>query len=137
STGLTHATGITLAPTERLNLGLSTDIGTLEDSLTGAETERRAIGVHAGYGFDALQLSGAIEYRLDDVEQLDLEHNERETWLFRSAFKYQVSPSARLLGKFDHSDSTSSLGTFYDGGYTEAVVGYAYRPVYHDRLNAL
>lgn len=137
STGLTHATGITLAPTERLNLGLSTDIGTLEDSLTGAETERRAIGMHAGYGFDALQLSGAIEYRLDDVEQLDLEHNERETWLFRSAFKYQVSPSARLLGKFDHSDSTSSLGTFYDGGYTEAVVGYAYRPVYHDRLNAL
>jgi hypothetical protein len=25
----------------------------------------------------------------------------------------------------------------YDGGYTEAVVGYAYRPVNHDRLNAL
>ncbi|HEX7079476.1 MAG TPA: OmpA family protein [Gammaproteobacteria bacterium] len=137
ATGLTHATGISLAPTERLNLGLSTDIGTLEDSLTGAETERRALGVHAGYGFDALQLSGAIEYRLDDVEQLDLGRNERETWLFRSGFKYQLSPSARLLGKLDHSDSTSSLGTFYDGGYTEAVVGYAYRPVYHDRLNAL
>jgi hypothetical protein len=26
---------------------------------------------------------------------------------------------------------------FYDGGYTEAVLGYAYRPVNHDRLNAL
>ena len=31
----------------------------------------------------------------------------------------------------------SSLGQFYDGGYTEAVLGYAYRPVRHDRLNTL
>jgi hypothetical protein len=43
----------------------------------------------------------------------------------------------RLLGKLDHSISDSSLGEFYAGGYTEAVVGYAYRPVQHDRLRAL
>ena len=42
SSGLTHATGINLAPTERLNFGASTDFGTLRDTLTGAETERRA-----------------------------------------------------------------------------------------------
>jgi hypothetical protein len=137
STGLTHATGISLAPTDRLNLGMSTDIGTLQDTVTGAETERRAVGIHAGYGYDALTLSAAAEYRHDDSEQLDLARSQRETWLFRSGLKYQLTPSARLLGKFNHSDSTSSLGTFYDGGFTEAVVGYAYRPVYHDRLNAL
>jgi lipopolysaccharide assembly outer membrane protein LptD (OstA) len=33
--------------------------------------------------------------------------------------------------------SDSSLGAFYAGGYTEAVVGYAYRPVRYDRLSAL
>ena len=33
--------------------------------------------------------------------------------------------------------SDSTQGDFYDGGYTEAVVGYAYRPVRNDRLNAL
>jgi hypothetical protein len=33
--------------------------------------------------------------------------------------------------------SNSSLGEFYDGGYTEAVMGYAYRPVRSDRLSAL
>ena len=43
----------------------------------------------------------------------------------------------RLLGKFDHAMSDSSLGQFYDGGFTEAVIGYAYRPVEHDRLNVL
>ena len=137
STGLMHATGISLAPTERLNLGLNTDIGTLQDMLTGAETDRRAAGVRAGYGFEKLQLSSGIEYRHDDTEQPDLSRSQRKTWLFRNSLKYQMNPSARLLGKFNHSDSASSLGTFYDGGFTEAVVGYAYRPVYHDRLNAL
>jgi hypothetical protein len=42
-----------------------------------------------------------------------------------------------LLGKLNHSTSESSLGTFYDGGYTEAVFGYAHRPVRNDRLNTL
>ena len=42
-----------------------------------------------------------------------------------------------MIGKLDHSLSDSSLGAFYGGGYTEGVVGYAYRPVQHERFNAL
>ena len=42
-----------------------------------------------------------------------------------------------MVGKLNHSISDSSQGDFYDGGYTEAVIGYAYRPVDNDRLNAL
>ncbi len=137
SSGLTHATGISLAPTERLNLGASTDIGTLRDALTGAETDRRAAGFRVGYGFSALQLSSGVEYRHDETEALDLSLSTRKTWLWRNNFKYQLSDAARLLGKLNHSDSVSSLGQFYDGGYTEAVVGYAYRPVRNDRLNTL
>ena len=48
-----------------------------------------------------------------------------------------MTPSLRLLGKVNHSFSDSSLGQFFDGGYTEAVFGGAYRPVTHDRFNAL
>jgi hypothetical protein len=137
SSGLTHATGISLAPTERLNLGASTDFGTLRDALTGAETERRAAGFRVGYGFTALQLSTGIEYRSDETEQPDLTINTRESWLWRNNFKYQLNDSSRLLGKLNLSESVSSLGQFYDGGYTEAVLGYAYRPVRNDRLNTL
>ena len=43
-TGLTHATGISFTPTEQWNLGLNTDIGTLQDRQTGAETEPPAEG---------------------------------------------------------------------------------------------
>jgi len=136
-TGLTHGTGISFAPTEKWNFGINTDIGTLQDIQTGAETDRLAGGVQVGFGFDKLQLSTNIEYRNDDAEQLDQSRSERTTWLFRNSFKYQLNPGARLLGKFNHSDSESSLGTFYDGGYTEAVLGYAYRPIMNDRLNTM
>jgi len=136
-TGLTHGTGINFAPSQKWNLGFTTDIGTLQDVQTGAETERLATGIQLGLNLDKLQFSSGIEYRSDDAQQLDLTQSERKTWLFRSSFKYQSSPSARFVGKLNHSDSESSLGTFYDGGFTEAVVGYAYRPVDNDRLNAL
>ena len=136
-TGLTHATGISFAPTEKWNFGIKTDIGTLQNTQTGAQTDRVAGGVQVGYGSDALQFSSAIEYRNDNAEQIDLQRTERRTWLFKNSFKYQVNPGARLLGKLNHSQSESSLGTFYDGGFTEAVFGFAYRPIDNDRLNTL
>jgi hypothetical protein len=136
-TGLTHATGINLVANERWNLGANVDFGTLQDALTGAETERKAGGIRVGYGFETIQFSSAIEYRLDDTQQGDLSTTERTTWLFRNNFKYQRTPDWRVVGKLNHSTSDSSQGDFYDGGYTEAVVGYAYRPVRNDRLSAL
>lgn len=135
--GLTHATGMTLAPNDRWNFGANTDIGTLSDDLTGAEIDREAAGVRMGYGFEAMQLSSAVEYRLDKTKQIDSTSSERTTWLFRNSFKFQLNPDWRVVGKFNHAMSESSLGQFYDGGYTEAVFGYGYRPVENDRLNAL
>ena len=136
-TGLTHGTGINFATTQKWNFGITTDIGTLHDVQTGAETDRLAGGLQIGFTSDDLQVTSGIEYRSDDVQQLDLGITERTTWLYRNSLKYQFSPAARLLGKLNHSESESSLGTFYDGGFTEAVLGYAYRPIRHDRLNAL
>jgi hypothetical protein len=137
ATGLTHSTGVSLTANERWNLGASADVGTLVDSLTGAETDRLAGGVRLGYGFENVHFSSAIEYRIDEAEQPDLGVTDRTTWLLRNSVRYQLSPDWRVIGKFSHALSESSLGEFYDGGYTEAVVGYAYRPVDNDRLNAL
>lgn len=136
-TGLTHATGVNFAPSDLWSFGVNSDIGTLLDAQTGAETERLAGGLQFALDVGELQLSSAVEYRNDVSQQLDLGENERTTWLFRNNFKYQVTDGARLLGKLNHSDSESSLGTFFAGGFTEAVLGYAYRPVTHDRLNTL
>ena len=136
-TGLTHSAGVTLAATERLNFAASTDIGTLIDSQTGAQTKRRAGGFRLGYSSDAVQVSGGIEYRNDESEQLDTTWTQRKTWLFRTNFKYQLRPDWRLIGKLNLSDSQSSQGAFYDGAFTEAVIGYAFRPIHHDRFDIL
>ena len=136
-TGLTHATGVSLAPTERWNLSANTDIGTLKDLHTGAETDRTAGGFRIGYGVEAMQVSMGIEYRDDTSEQIDAEVSKRETWLYRNTFRWQLNPASRLLGKLNYSTSDSSLGEIFDGEYTEAVVGYAFRPVRHDRLNTM
>jgi hypothetical protein len=136
-TGLTHSTGISFSSGGSWSLGLNTDIGTLQDTFTGAQTDRVAGGVQIGYATGDLQLVSGIEYRNDDVQQLDLSRNERQTWLFRNSLKYQMGPSGRIIGKLNHSESESTLGTFYDGGFTEAVAGYAWRPVSNDRLNTM
>jgi len=137
ASGLTHATGTSLVPNDRWNFGANTDIGSLVDTRTGSKIDREAGGVSMGYGFATVQFSSAVEYRLDKTRQPDQAISERKTWLYRNSFKYQLTPSWRALGKFNHADSKSSLGQFYDGGYTEGVIGYGYRPVEHDRLNAL
>src|SRR5207247_3313413 len=99
--------------------------------------ERKAAGVRMGDGRDKTQFSSGIEYRRDLAEQITTPPTKRTALLFRNNSKLQLTPDWRMIGKLDHSISDSSLGSFYGGGYTEGVVGYAYRPVGHDRLSAL
>lgn len=135
--GLTHAAGLSLNLGERWTLGANAEFGTLQDTETAAETERRAGGMRVSYVLGSTQVSSGVEYRTDDSERPDATHVERTTWLFRNNFKVQMSDDWRLVGKLDHSKSESSQGQFYDGKYTEGVVGFGYRPVLSNRLNAL
>ncbi|MGI9591090.1 MAG: OmpA family protein, partial [Myxococcota bacterium] len=137
SNGLTRTMGMSLSPTERWSFGANWEIGTLVDRRTEAETRRKAGGASISYLFDKALVSSGIEYRFDETELLDGSWSDRTTWLFRNNFKLQLSEDWRMLGKFNHSFSESSLGQFFDGGFTEAVVGYGFRPVAHDRLNGL
>jgi predicted porin len=137
-TGLTHSAGVDIAPNDRWNYGANVDFGTLKDPQTSAETERSAVGLKLGYGFEGLTFASAFEYRVDKNENpLDATTSERTTWLTKNSLSYRFNPDWRLIGKYNYSESSSSLGEFYDGNYTEAVLGYAYRPIKHDRLNAL
>jgi hypothetical protein len=138
ASGLTHATGVTLRPDDRWNFGVNAEVGTLVDSQTDAQTKRKAGGIRVGYGHDKIQFSSGVEYRDDEMQQPDaMTYTNLKTWLFRNNFKFQVTPDWRLVGKLDHSMSDASQGQFYDGGYTEATLGYGYRPIQSDRLDVL
>jgi flagellar motor protein MotB len=136
--GLMHSAGIEYRPSERWNFGTHVDVGTLRDNLTGAQMDRSGFAVSAGYGFEAIKVSTLLEYRRDQVQSpIDLSYSDRKSFLTKNSLKYQINPEWRLIGKINYSQSKSSLGEFYDGSYTEAVLGYGYRPVNNDRLNAL
>ena len=136
-TGLTHALGIELAPSDAWTLGFNVEAGSLRDDRSGADTERMAFGARAGYNRDAVQGSAALEYRSDDTESASGGSNNRITWLLKSSMKYQSDPSWRIIAKLNVSDSQSSLGEFYAGKFTEAVLGYGFRPLDNDRWNTL
>ena len=135
--GLTHSTGVEYAPDDRWNFSAHVDSGHLRDNWTGAAMDRSGLGVSAGYGFEAVKVASAFEYRRDQMQAPDLSFSERTNWLTKNSLKYQINPEWRLIGKLNYSESKSSLGEFYDGTYTEAVLGYGYRPVSNDRLNVL
>jgi hypothetical protein len=140
-TGLTHSAGVDLAPFDHWNFGINVDFGTLRDPITDARLERNAAGVRVGYGTGDFTWTTAFEYRVDKTEIMNPDMSvstvDRDSWLIKNSFKYQMDPASRLLGKLNHAESKSSLGSFFDGIYTEAVLGYGYRPVTNDRLNTL
>lgn len=136
-TGLIHSTGVDLAFNDRWNFGASLAFGTLKDYRTAAETERQSVAFTLGYGADDIKLASALEYLVNDVENADATLSSRTTWLIKNRLNYQPDPDWRVVGKLNHAVSESSQGEFYDGNYTEAVIGYGYRPVSNDRWNLL
>ncbi len=137
-TGLTHAMGVDLAPNDHWNFGANIDVATLSDWQTAAEIERSAFGLSLGYRFDKISIASALEYRTDDIENpTTTQTTHRKSWLTKNSLKIQLNDDWRLIGKLNYSESESSQGEFYDGNFTEAVIGYAYRPVRSDWLNAL
>ena len=96
--------------------------------------------MRVGYGDKGFIWARAFEYRVDKTEIINLDTSmstvDRDSWLIKNDVKYQIDASSRLLGKLNHAESRSS-GTFFGGNYTEAVIGYGYRPVSNDRLNTL
>lgn len=158
---LTNGFGVDFTPADRWTTGMRFETGRLSDSISG-DLKRNAVSLNLGYKSDRLKMLSAIEYRNDkttslgrvdgtcpDVPDADgvcvpadttntaAGKDERETILFKNSASYQVDADWRMLGVFNLSRSTSSQGAFYDGDYTEVVVGAAYRPIDNDRLNAL
>jgi len=136
-TGLTHAMGVDIAPNDNWSYGASVEAGTLEDKETAALTERLAAGFVLGYENNAVKYSGAVEYRDDTIQNIDLSESNQQAWLFKNTFRYQINPDWRFIGKLNYSDTESSEGSFYDGEFKEYIVGYGYRPIRNDRWNTL
>jgi hypothetical protein len=130
--GLLHAFGLDLAAKDGWNFGIKGEAGDLADPLAG-DFSRKALSFSVGRVIDKIKYAGNVEWRNENGSLV----GERTTWLVRNSLGYQVDPDWRFLGKLNFSISDSSKGSAYNADFTEGVLGYAWRPVSNDKLNAL
>lgn len=131
TSGVSQVYGVDYSPKDTWKLGLSFETGELEDQ-TGSKTDRSAATISMGLRNPSTRFGTALEYRKDETEA-----ETRTAWLTRNNLGYQLSPSWRSQFRLDLAFNESDQGDYYNGDYTLADIGMAYRPVDHDTWNAL
>ncbi|MGB0901422.1 hypothetical protein [Halocynthiibacter sp.] len=131
---LTQSYGVTYTPDSTWTLSAAIEAGDVRDPING-DFERRAYSAGVAYaGADDQSARLRLEYRTDDGAGLS---QDQEVWAVSAGYENRVSDNWRFLANLDALYADSAEGDFRDGEYAEFSLGYAYRPVENDRLNAL
>ena len=129
---LTRNVGATYQATDELALSATYELGTLRDA-NGRNTDRVATSFGGQYQVgDKVTFSGRVEYRADAVTG---GQGDSTTWGVSSSLSYKISPDWRLIASVDGITSSSDTDSLKKGEYLRGSIGYAYRPVAHDKLN--
>lgn len=132
TSGLIHAFGLDLTPDDAWTFGTKIERGTTSEPATG-DLERTAASFSAGYHADKVKFGGTFEWRHEDGNTT----GSRVSWLTKNTLAYQTSEDWRLLTGFNLALSDAGALSTADAHYTELNVGFGYRPVNNDKLNAL
>lgn len=131
---LTTAFGVRYSPSDVWTYDANLEFGDLDDGMGNAIT-RRAIGAGVGYAQgDEVKAGLKAEYRTDSSTDGSY---DRDTWLLSGYSVYKTDDNWRLMFDLDALVSDSDQSSVRDGRYIEGNIGFAYRPVDNDRLNAL
>ena len=131
---LTSAYGVRYTPTDAWSIDGAIEMGKVDES-AGNTFDRKAIALGVDYNPDDKMSAGVRgEYRIETSTDGT---KDRDTWLLKAYTNYQTSDDWRLLADLQALVSDNATASVRDGRYIEANVGYAYRPAYHDRVNAL
>ena len=131
---LTHTYGVTYTPDAVWTIGAGIEAGEVYDEVNG--------------DFDRIAVSGTVSLR-DEVKNASLRFEarfeegqtaavrDRNTYLISGQYGYRQDEDWRFIASIDAVISESDQTTVLDGDYVEGSIGWAYRPVDNDRLNAL
>ncbi|MDR0251628.1 MAG: TonB-dependent receptor, partial [Brucellaceae bacterium] len=141
---LTQTYGVVYTPDPVWTINAGFEAGRIHDNtlnsagFENSDFDRYAPSLAVGYkdeeaGIDA-RMRG--EVRIENSEDGTRDQN---TYLLAGGVAWKTSEDWRALANFDAviSDSNSSLTSVQNTDYVETSLGYAYRPVENDRLNAL
>ena len=128
-TGFVHVFGLNYALRQGWTLGGSLQHGEL--TLLAGDVERDAATVSLGFRDKDLQWFTKLEYREDQGAE------ERIQWLTTNRLNYLVNDSWRIAAKYNFSDTQDDISAEANAKFTEASLGFAYRPHDNNRSNLL
>lgn len=103
----------------------------------GTETERSVLSAGLGYvkkdkeTGEELKSSTKVEWRSDKGDQ------DKRQYLVSHATEGKVTPEVTFFSKAEFSKTRNITADFTEAQHKEFMIGGAYRPIMHDRLNAL
>jgi hypothetical protein len=127
--GVGNSFGIDYAFTKYLLANITYNKTNYDDA---NQRDRDALSTSLHYGNRDITASTKFEYRLDKGDSLD-----EVQYLTTNYLNYKLNPSWRFLAKLNYSQTKNQLDSSKEATFTEAGVGFAYRPVENTKLNII
>ncbi|MFV0645306.1 MAG: hypothetical protein ACK5NN_12540 [Sphingomonadaceae bacterium] len=128
---LSRSFGLEFEPAENFSVNGTFENGRIDDATTGL-FRRTAASLAVGYTTDEARIGSAIEMRNDKGSGRD-----QTAILWRNNLSLAISDDWRLIGEFNRAWADNESPSINAADYTEAVAGFAWRPVHNERVNAL
>jgi hypothetical protein len=127
--GLSHSVGLDFYPGEGWTYGVLLQSARLDNDV--GTTDRDAISVSAGRSNRDTSWSSKLEWRRDSGAE------NRRQWVTTNQLLHRLNEDWRIAARINHSDTDDRSNPQADARFTEANLGFAYRPFANDRVNVL
>jgi len=127
--GVGNSFGIDYAFTKQLLANLTYNKVNYDDM---SQRDRDALSTSLHYSDRDVTASTKLEYRVDKGTNLD-----EKQYLTTNILSYKVNPSWKVMAKLNYSKTEDEINDAKEATFTEAGVGFAYRPVENARFNLI
>ena len=131
---LTHTYGVTYTPDAVWTVNAGFEAGEIFDEVNG-DFDRIAVSTGVSLRDEVKNASLRFEARFEEGQNAAI--RDRNTYLLSGQYGHLHNDDWRFIASIDAVLSESDQDTILDGDYIEGSIGWAYRPVDSDRLNAL
>lgn len=119
-TGVSHTYGMDFMLGKGWNMGFTLQNGEL-NAMSG-EVERNAVSVSGGFRSPDTEWSSHLEYRKDTGAE------RREQWATTNRLMHKINQSWRIAARINYSDTEDEYNPAASARFTEANLGFAWRP---------
>ena len=119
--GIANTFGMDFYPAVGWNLGFTLQQGELTSDR--GDVHRRAVSITGGHTTPETTWSSKAEWRRDTGAE------QRVQWVLANRIDHKLNESWRISGKFNYSDTDDKINAAAQAKYTEAIGGFAWRPM--------